>query len=153
MKKLHIAIFAIVITGLSISSATAGQRAVNGMLIGAGSGAVLGQAIGRDTESTIAGTVVGGITGLVIGTTLEHGKAQHVHYRPPAEHVYYPPPKYKHKVKHHRPHYAPPKHKDCTKTVKITKKHGVKKRVVTTKCYERHHNHRPHYRHYPVYYR
>lgn len=153
MKRTPIGIIAIVLTGLCISSAQAGQRAVNGMLIGAGSGAVLGQAIGRDTESTIAGTVVGGITGLVIGTTLEHGKAQHVHYRAPAEHVYYPPPKYKHKIKHHRRHYSPPKRKDCTKTVKITQKHGVKKRVVITKCYDRTKKHRPHYRHYPAYYR
>lgn len=151
MKRTQIAILAIVLTGLSLNSAQAGQQAVNGMIIGAGSGAVLGQAIGRDTESTIAGTVVGGITGLVIGSSLEHERTQYVHHRQPVEHVYYPPPRYKHKVKHHRPHYAPPKYKNCTKTVKVKNKHGFTKRVVTTKCYDR--PYRSNYRNHPVHYR
>lgn len=151
MKRTRIAILAIVISGLGLNSAQAGEKALNGMLIGAGSGAVLGQAIGRDTESTIAGTVVGSITGLVIGSSLDHGKTQYAHRRPPVKHVYYPPPRYKHKAKHHRPHYAPPRYKNCTKVVKVKNKHGHKKRVVTTTCYDRPHKAR--YRHHPVLFR
>ena len=44
-----------------------GDRAINGLILGGGSGALMGQAIGRNSESTIIGATVGGILGYIIG--------------------------------------------------------------------------------------
>ena len=44
------------------------QRAGTGALIGAGAGALAGQAIGRDTKSTIVGAGAGALLGAAIGT-------------------------------------------------------------------------------------
>ena len=44
------------------------QRAGTGALIGGGVGALAGQAIGRNTRSTIAGAGAGALLGAVVGT-------------------------------------------------------------------------------------
>ncbi|MCT7375401.1 glycine zipper 2TM domain-containing protein [Chelativorans salis] len=44
------------------------QRAGTGALVGAGAGALAGQALGRDTKSTLAGAAGGAILGGVIGS-------------------------------------------------------------------------------------
>ncbi|MCV3239664.1 YMGG-like glycine zipper-containing protein [Mesorhizobium sp. ZC-5] len=44
------------------------QRAGTGALIGAGAGALAGQAIGRDTRSTVVGAGAGALLGAVVGT-------------------------------------------------------------------------------------
>ncbi|MEW6427152.1 MAG: glycine zipper domain-containing protein [Thermodesulfobacteriota bacterium] len=51
--------------------AAAGDRATGGLLLGAGSGALIGQAIGRDTEATLLGTAVGGVLGYIVGNEAE----------------------------------------------------------------------------------
>ncbi|MBM9519576.1 glycine zipper 2TM domain-containing protein [Desulforhopalus vacuolatus] len=60
------------------TNAFAGPRTLNGMLIGGGIGALAGQAIGRNTESTIVGTAAGSVIGFAIGNSRE---SQH-HYTP-----------------------------------------------------------------------
>ncbi|WP_274423958.1 glycine zipper 2TM domain-containing protein [Chelativorans sp. YIM 93263] len=44
------------------------QRAGTGAVLGAGAGALAGQALGRDTKSTLAGAAGGAILGGVIGS-------------------------------------------------------------------------------------
>jgi uncharacterized protein YcfJ len=44
----------------------------NGAMIGGGIGALAGQAIGHNTESTLIGTGVGALGGLIIGNEVEH---------------------------------------------------------------------------------
>jgi uncharacterized protein YcfJ len=44
------------------------QRAGTGALVGAGVGAVAGQAIGRNTRSTVVGAGAGALLGAVVGT-------------------------------------------------------------------------------------
>lgn len=44
------------------------QRAGTGALIGAGAGALAGQAIGRDTKSTVIGAGAGALLGAAVGT-------------------------------------------------------------------------------------
>jgi uncharacterized protein YcfJ len=44
------------------------QRAGTGALIGAGAGALAGQAIGRNTKSTVIGAGAGALLGAVVGT-------------------------------------------------------------------------------------
>ena len=53
--------------------------AQSGALLGAGIGALAGQAIGHDTESTLIGTAVGAGAGYVIGN--ESDKAKRAHFR------------------------------------------------------------------------
>jgi hypothetical protein len=47
-----------------------------GAAVGAGLGAVMGQAIGRDTESTLIGAGVGGLLGSVIGNAEDQKAAE-----------------------------------------------------------------------------
>lgn len=49
---------------LSPFAAHADSR-VPGVIVGAGGGALLGQAIGRNTESTLAGAAIGGVVGML----------------------------------------------------------------------------------------
>jgi outer membrane lipoprotein SlyB len=44
------------------------QRAGTGALLGAGAGALAGQAIGRDTRSTVIGAAGGALLGAAVGT-------------------------------------------------------------------------------------
>jgi outer membrane lipoprotein SlyB len=60
---------------LGSAAATGGcNDAQAGALLGAGIGAVAGQAIGRDTESTVIGTAVGAGAGYVIGNESDKAK-------------------------------------------------------------------------------
>ena len=52
----------------SCMMANKGQMGVTG---GAAGGALLGQAIGRDTESTLLGAAIGGVLGYVIGNEMD----------------------------------------------------------------------------------
>lgn len=59
--------------GLALADkAGAESSGLNGMLLGAGSGALIGQAAGRNTESTLVGTAVGAM----IGYALDNGVAR-----------------------------------------------------------------------------
>ncbi|MCH8342836.1 MAG: glycine zipper family protein [Planctomycetes bacterium] len=50
-----------------------------GALLGAGIGALAGQAIGRDTEATLIGTAVGAGAGYIIGNESDKAKHQRDH--------------------------------------------------------------------------
>ncbi len=50
-----------------------------GALLGAGIGALAGQAIGRDTEATLIGTAVGAGAGYIIGNESDKAKHQQQH--------------------------------------------------------------------------
>lgn len=78
MKKLILT----TIAALSIATSVhAGQQnSLGGLIIGAGSGALMGQAIGRDTESTLVGTAVGSVLGYIIGNEMD--KDSRVYYHP-----------------------------------------------------------------------
>lgn len=74
-----------VITGLAIAlslsmpyQAGADSSAVNGLLLGAGSGAVIGQAVGRNTKGTVVGTAIGSLLGYAIGNEMDKEEV----YRP-----------------------------------------------------------------------
>ncbi|MCH8151372.1 MAG: glycine zipper family protein [Planctomycetes bacterium] len=51
-----------------------------GALLGAGVGALAGQAIGRDTEATLIGTAVGAGAGYIIGNESDKAKHEREHY-------------------------------------------------------------------------
>ncbi|WP_157019243.1 YMGG-like glycine zipper-containing protein [Mesorhizobium xinjiangense] len=60
------------------------QRAGTGALLGAGAGALAGQAIGRDTKSTLIGAAGGAILGAAVGqaTTPRRGEELCRYQRP-----------------------------------------------------------------------
>lgn len=83
------------------NQAYANQRGVNGLIIGGGAGAIMGQTIGRNVESTILGATVGGILGAVIASEYSHSHQRTVIIkerprRPHGRHVNYGP-------RHHQP--------------------------------------------------
>ena len=51
-----------------------------GALLGAGVGALAGQAIGRDTEATLIGTAIGAGAGYIIGNESDKAKQKRDHY-------------------------------------------------------------------------
>ncbi len=75
MKLMNMTITAMIFFALSLTTAEASTRQVGGLIIGGGTGAIVGQAVGRNTESTIVGAAVGGVVGLIIGSELDrhHG--------------------------------------------------------------------------------
>jgi hypothetical protein len=58
---------------------------------GRGSGALVGQAIGRDHEATLIGTAVGGMFGYIVGNEMNKDRYGRVHVAPQPV-VYAPPP-------------------------------------------------------------
>jgi len=89
MKSLHIIALTILSTVTISMTGCAETRAEKGALIGAGGGALLGQAIGHDTKSTMIGAALGGITGAVIGDYQDKEHPNRKYYRDQYGHTYY----------------------------------------------------------------
>lgn len=67
MKKISAIVLA-----LSLSTAVVGCTTTEkGAVIGAGTGALVGQALGGNTESTLIGAAVGGVAGALIGESMK----------------------------------------------------------------------------------
>ncbi len=79
MKKLQLLVTTTAILGIFSLSGCA-SKAENGALIGAGSGALIGQAIGKNTASTVIGAGVGAIVGATIGENEDRKDAQYYRY-------------------------------------------------------------------------
>jgi hypothetical protein len=71
------ALLAVSVAGCATSEQS--QRAGTGALIGGGVGALAGQALGRDTKSTIVGAAGGALLGAAVGTaTTPRGQTQNL---------------------------------------------------------------------------
>ncbi len=135
--KLKTTIFMAAIILISpFSSAFGRDRAVNGLIIGGGSGALVGQAIGRNTESTVIGATVGGILGYIIGNETRH--SHHINY----DHVT-PHSNNRYRYTHgpiivKEKHYNSPRHRHetCKETITYTRTHGHTERIVSTQCWD-----------------
>ncbi len=87
MRKILIAaLLFIAATTWTAKGYTAEEEAI-GFMIGAGSGAVMGHAIGGNPEATFIGSIIGGAIGLSVGNAHRHG-----HPFPPPPHVVFHPP-------------------------------------------------------------
>jgi surface antigen len=142
MKKLIL----ITISAVSITtSAYAGQQnSLGGLIIGAGSGALMGQAIGRDTESTLVGTAVGSVIGYIIGNEMD--KDSQIYYRPaPRQPAHYKPAPHRPVVHHekyvttHHYHYGNskpyrPRRQQCKEAEILGTVHGKAKKIYGTVC-------------------
>lgn len=145
MRSLKTAIAAVLITGTMAIQAQAQDYGINGLVLGAGSGALVGQAIGRDSEATLIGTAVGGIFGYVVGNEMDKDRNGAIHIAPQPV-VYGPPPPpplrfydaYRpnpHVRQHHRHRYRTAE--VCRETVVVREGYRHTREVVTTVCRER----------------
>lgn len=121
MKKLILGATILMVSLAGPLSARADHtNGINGLIFGAGGGAIAGQAIGRNTEATLIGTAVGSLLGYVIGNEIDKSGGYHrqvvYHSQRPVIHrqqrvvKHYPPPrrvvhKNKYVTEHH--HYYP----------------------------------------------
>ncbi len=82
MKRARISTWSCAVMAVCLAGSVAGLGGCNdaqsGAWLGAGIGALAGQAIGHDTESTVIGTAVGAGAGYVIGN--ESDKATNRRY-------------------------------------------------------------------------
>ncbi len=140
MKKtlFTIATLILIAATLPTHKATAGDQAINGLLIGGGSGAIIGQSIGRNVEATIIGATLGGVLGAVIGSDLERSGNRHrptvvqeVYHQPP------PPPYYREHRGHAGRGYHQPPQQICREVVTYKEGRHRTKKIITTVCRER----------------
>ncbi len=73
-KKISAIIITLALVLTTLGTANARHNdGLEGLLLGAGSGAIIGQVIGRDAEGALVGSVIGGTIGLMIGLDRDHG--------------------------------------------------------------------------------
>ncbi|SDP18542.1 glycine zipper family protein [Desulforhopalus singaporensis] len=100
--KTAISFFAAFIIALVLTcQAQARNNTANGLIIGGGTGALVGQAIGGNTESTLIGATLGSVVGVIVANNHDR------RHRPPiVHHPQRPVPRYYQKryVPHYRIH-------------------------------------------------
>jgi len=89
MKKLNITILTLASTSLIALTGcvSTGSQTGDGAVLGAAGGALVGQAIGRNTGATLAGAAIGGLAGAAIGNNEE--KKSRRYYRDERGYTYY----------------------------------------------------------------
>lgn len=133
------------LVGTIATHAHAGKNAIDGMILGAGSGALVGQVIGRDSEATLLGTAVGGLVGYVIGNAgqptyippppvISYPSNAPVYVPPPPRYRPLPPPPPIHRV-YTRDFYRGPK--ICRETITERGFPGRIVRDISTSCWFR----------------
>lgn len=70
MKKITLFLLSAILLSLT-SCANEYSKGQQGALIGAGSGAIIGQAIGRNKEATLIGIAVGTLLGYIVGNEMD----------------------------------------------------------------------------------
>ncbi len=74
-----------------VGCANAGSGAIGGTTLGAGTGALLGQAIGHNSKSTLIGAGIGAAAGAIVGTLQDGNKIQEQQlYKQQSRPIYYP---------------------------------------------------------------
>ena len=140
MKKLIITVI-LVLTAAASAHADRVIRinnGIGGLLIGAGGGALAGQAIGRNTESTLIGTAVGTMVGYMVGNEMDKNRGQPVQvmHRPAPAPLY---PAYPEQRSSSRYRYEPVEHHDryaeqCREVEILGTVGGHPKRLISTAC-------------------
>jgi surface antigen len=76
MKKLSLLLIPFLLFTLTSCADQQMSKGTQGAGIGAASGAILGQAIGRNTEATLIGAAVGGLLGYIVGNEMDKNDRQ-----------------------------------------------------------------------------
>ncbi len=105
MKRLLVMLFVIAMFSVKVPQVNAHDSRPGGVILGTGTGAIVGHAIGHNAESTIIGATLGGVLGLIVCNEIgrHHHKPLKVHhYRPrPYRDRYYKPRRH-----YRRPHFT-----------------------------------------------
>jgi len=92
MKRLSIIAFALALMMTTVGTATAHQRiGIEGLLLGGAGGALVGQAIARNPEGVIVGSLIGGTLGMLLDVGLARDRVVVIdrpHYPPRVGHVF-----------------------------------------------------------------
>ena len=162
MRTLKMALLVFMIIGCLDNDTKAQDHGVNGLLLGAGGGALVGQAVGRDTEGTLIGTAVGGMLGYMVGNEMDKDGYGQVYASPqpvfyptptPTRRIYHPPPPPPPRYFPYHPDYGRRHHgyshgpdRICRETVVVSRYHGRYRETLKTVCrdrddwrYDRHH--------------
>jgi hypothetical protein len=145
MKLVKITILSIALTAILLTSAEA-SRQVGGLIIGGGTGAIVGNVVGQNVESTILGAAVGGVLGFAIGNELDRHhdsvNKQPVVVSHSQRYIKHQRPLFKNHTRHNNyrksryrdyPRYRH-NSKNCRKVVTVKKGYNKTKRVVSTVC-------------------
>lgn len=79
MKKFTLFLLPVILFGLT-SCANQYSKGQQGAVIGAGSGALIGQAIGRNAEATLIGAAVGTLLGYIVGNEMDKYDRQELNH-------------------------------------------------------------------------
>ena len=82
MKKIALALFAVsyLISSCAGMQVGEGEKGQVGAIGGATAGAIIGQAIGHNTEATLIGAAVGGLVGYIIGNEMDKYDRQQLNH-------------------------------------------------------------------------
>jgi len=139
MKKIMVVIVAALLMVGGNSRARAQDAGVYGLILGAGGGALVGQAIGRNTEGTLIGTAVGGMMGYIIGNERDkqgHTLVRTTYQRPLAVER---SPQYRHESQDYDDNYRERKQyytasPTCRQTETLATVNGQPERLFGTAC-------------------
>ena len=132
MKRMQVAITILVLSTVMLTIAEAGDKRVGGIIVGGGTGAIFGQALGHNAQSTIIGATVGSVAGLLIGNELQRQHEQAYH---PVQRTVYSKNYGNRRFdsQQHQPVYGNYR-ENCRKIVTTKYEHHQTRRVVTTVC-------------------
>ena len=132
MKRIQMALTILVVSIVMLTNAEAGDRRVGGVIVGGGTGAIFGQAIGHTAQSTIIGATVGSVAGLLIGNELQRKHERSYH---PAQRTVYSENFSNRRFdgQQHQPAYRSFR-ENCRKIVTTKCGRHQTRRVVTTVC-------------------
>ena len=160
MRPVTVFLTSIAVLSLLVVNAEANNKQVGGLIIGGSTGAIVGNSIGKNTESTIIGATVVGVLGYVIGNELNRHHGPEIRHTKVVTHSqkYYKRPKSLHKnqnrhhkyrrnVYHQSHKYHQPQTK-CKKIITVHKRHNKTKKVIKTSCVNKKQNHDRRKRHY-----
>lgn len=134
MKK--VILISMLTLAMAANSQAEEHNTLGGLIIGAGGGALAGQVIGRNTQSTVIGTAVGSVIGFIIGSEMDKNEryTQRVNHRQRGPIIH----KQKQIVSHNY-YYEPisrnPKvRKRCKKAEILGTVHGKARKIYGTVC-------------------
>ena len=80
MKKLTLFLLPVIIFTLSSCASDQYSKGTQGAGMGAAGGAIIGQAIGRNTEATLIGAAVGTVLGYIVGNEMDKYDRQQLNH-------------------------------------------------------------------------
>lgn len=148
MKLVKITLMSFALLAILLTNAQASNRQVGGLIIGGSTGAIVGNAVGKNVESTIIGATVGGVLGYAIGNELDrhHGSVnQHTDVVAHSKRHY---KRSRSSFRDHNRHHNYKKYRQrdypryrhhpysgkCRKVITVKNRHNKTKRVVSTVC-------------------